>query len=90
MQTGRRQTLREIVGDCYDNPLRKSYFASLEYELIDRRRFATKTEARLAHFQYIGASTTPEEGTRPSDTSHPETLKEGSSKQPESQIVNRP
>ena len=28
-------------------------FASLECERIDRRRFATRTEARLALFQYI-------------------------------------
>ena len=36
------------VGDCYDNALCESFFASLECERIDRRRFATKTEARLA------------------------------------------
>ena len=41
------------VGDCYDNALCESFFASLECELIDRRRFATRTEARLALFQYI-------------------------------------
>ena len=41
------------VGDCYDNALCESFFASLECELINRRRFATKSEARLALFQYI-------------------------------------
>ena len=41
------------VGDCYDNALCESFFASLECELIDRRRFATKAEARLAVFEYI-------------------------------------
>ena len=41
------------VGDCYDNALCESFFASLECELTGRRRFATKTEARLALFQYI-------------------------------------
>ena len=41
------------VGDCYDNALCESFFASLECELLDRRRFATKTDARLALFQYI-------------------------------------
>ena len=41
------------VGDCYDNALCESFFASLECELLDRRRFATKAEARLALFQYI-------------------------------------
>ncbi len=41
------------VGDCYDNALCQSFFDSLECELIDRRCFATKAEARLALFQYI-------------------------------------
>ena len=41
------------VGDCYDNALCESFFASLECELIDRRRFATRAEARLDLFQYI-------------------------------------
>ena len=31
----------------------ESFFASLECELIDRRTFKTKTEARLALFTYI-------------------------------------
>jgi len=41
------------VGDAYDNALRESFFASLECELLDRRRFATRVEARLAVFEYI-------------------------------------
>ena len=41
------------VGDCYDNALCKSFIASLECELLDRRGFAIKAEARLALFQYI-------------------------------------
>ena len=41
------------VGDCYDNALCESFFASLECELIDRRRFATRYEARTALFEYI-------------------------------------
>lgn len=41
------------VGDCYDNAMAESFFATLECELIDRRRFASKAEARLAIFQYI-------------------------------------
>lgn len=41
------------VGDCYDNALCESFFASLECELIDRRRFATHAEARMAVFRYI-------------------------------------
>ncbi len=41
------------AGDCYDNALCESFFATLECELIDRRCFLTHKEARLAIFSYI-------------------------------------
>ena len=41
------------VGDAYDNAMTESFFASLECELLDRTRFRTKAEARLALFDYI-------------------------------------
>jgi putative transposase len=41
------------VGDAYDNAMAESFFASLECELIDRRSWQTKTEARLALFTWI-------------------------------------
>jgi putative transposase len=41
------------VGDAYDNAMAESFFATLECELIDRRTWQTKTEARLALFTYI-------------------------------------
>jgi len=41
------------VGDAFDNAMAESFFASLECELIDRRSFHTKAEARLAVFTYI-------------------------------------
>lgn len=41
------------VGDCYDNALCESFFASLECELIDRYQFTTHRDARQAIFQYI-------------------------------------
>lgn len=41
------------VGDCYDNALCESFFATLECELIDRRSFQTKAEARMALFTFI-------------------------------------
>jgi putative transposase len=41
------------VGDAYDNALCESFFASLECELIDRYRFRTQAEARMAVFRYI-------------------------------------
>ena len=40
------------VGVCYDNALGESLFASLECELLDRRRFAIKARARIAFFEY--------------------------------------
>lgn len=41
------------VGDAYDNAMCESFFASLECELIDRRRFRTQAEAKMAVFKYI-------------------------------------
>jgi putative transposase len=41
------------VGDAYDNAMAESFFASLECELLDRRSFQSKTEARLALFSWI-------------------------------------
>jgi putative transposase len=41
------------VGDAYDNALCESFFATLEFEFLDRRRFATQVEARLAVFDFI-------------------------------------
>jgi putative transposase len=44
---------RGSVGDAYDNAMCESFFASLECELLDRRRFRTQAKAKLAAFQYI-------------------------------------
>jgi putative transposase len=41
------------VGDAYDNALCESFFATLECELLDRRRFVTRAEAQLAVFEYL-------------------------------------
>jgi putative transposase len=41
------------VGDAYDNAMAESFFATLECELIARRSWQTKTEARLAIFTWI-------------------------------------
>lgn len=43
------------VGDCYDNALCESFFASLECELLDRFTFRTHQQARLAVFRWIEA-----------------------------------
>jgi len=41
------------VGDCFDNALCESFFATLECELLDRQRFRTQDEARRAVFDFI-------------------------------------
>jgi putative transposase len=41
------------VGDCYDNAITESFFATLECELLDRATFRSHGEARLAIFDYI-------------------------------------
>ena len=41
------------VGDAYDNAMAKSFFATLECELLDRRRFRSQAEARRAVFDFI-------------------------------------
>jgi len=43
------------VGDAYDNALCESFFATLECELLDRRRFRSPSEARAAVFHFIEA-----------------------------------
>lgn len=41
------------VGDCFDNAMAESFFATLECELIDRRSFRTQAEARMAIFEFL-------------------------------------
>ena len=41
------------VGDCYDNAMCESFFATLECERIDRRTYRTHADARLDIFQFI-------------------------------------
>ena len=41
------------VGDCFDNAMCESFFATLECELLERRRFKSQAEARMAVFDFI-------------------------------------
>ena len=41
------------VGDCYDNAMMESFFATLECELLAQTRFRTHEEARAAVFDWI-------------------------------------
>jgi putative transposase len=47
------------TGDCFDNAMAESFFASLETELIDRTSWRTRADARLAVFDYIEAFYNP-------------------------------
>ena len=40
-------------GNCWDNAVAESFFATLKTECVYLRRFATKTEARQAIFEFI-------------------------------------
>jgi putative transposase len=41
------------VGDCFDNAMCESFFATLECELLDRTTYKTRSEARLSIFDFI-------------------------------------
>jgi transposase InsO family protein len=41
------------VGDCFDNAMAESVFATLECEVLDRHDFQTRDEARRAIFTWI-------------------------------------
>ena len=43
------------VGDCFDNAMAESFFASLECELLFKHQFRTHGEAKRAVFEYIEA-----------------------------------
>src|ERR1700688_4198810 len=41
------------VGDAYDNAMAESFFATLECELLDRRRFKPQAETRIPVSEFI-------------------------------------
>jgi len=41
------------VGDAYDNAMAESSFATLEREVLNRRRFRSQAEARIVLFQWL-------------------------------------
>jgi len=47
------------VGDCYDNALAESVWATLTKELLARNTFATRAQARTAIFDYLEAFYNP-------------------------------
>lgn len=43
------------VGDCFDNAMAESFFATLECEVLDRNHFQTRDEARSGIFCWINS-----------------------------------
>jgi putative transposase len=41
------------IGDCYDNAMCESFFATLECELLTDRRFRAQAEAKMGVFEFI-------------------------------------
>ena len=41
------------VGDCWDNAVAESFFATLKNELVHRRAWSTRLELRSAFFDYV-------------------------------------
>jgi len=41
------------VGDAYNNTMAEAFFATIECELLDRRRFRSQAEARISVFHFI-------------------------------------
>jgi hypothetical protein len=60
------------IGDCFDNSVAESFFATLQTELLDRSSWPTRKGLAQAVFAFISeASTTRAGGTPPSATSAP-------------------
>ena len=40
-------------GDCYDNAMMESFWATLKCEQVDQQHYATREQARQSIFEYI-------------------------------------
>jgi putative transposase len=63
------------IGDCFDNSVAESFFATLQTELLDRSTWPTREALAKRSSASSRASTTPSAGTRPWATSAPLTMK---------------
>jgi hypothetical protein len=63
------------IGDCFDNAVAESFFATLESELLDRRSWPTKRELSSAVFDFIEGFYNPPDATPRSATSARQTTK---------------
>ncbi|WP_405115460.1 integrase core domain-containing protein [Micromonospora sp. NBC_01405] len=56
-------------GQCWDNAVAESFFATIKTELLHRQAWPTHQAARQAIFEYIESCTTPAADTQHSATS---------------------
>jgi len=77
------------VGDASNNALCESFLATLECELLDRRRFPTQAEARKAVFDFIEGCTTRTVGIRAWTTNHRSVMKSNTRPWSGAQAVHR-
>ena len=53
LNTYRYRQSMSSTGNCYDNAITESFFATLKVELINAERYRTRNEARRSIFKYI-------------------------------------
>ena len=47
------------VGDCFDNSMAESFFATLQTDLLDRQGWVTREQLAQAIFEYVEAFYNP-------------------------------
>jgi len=75
-------------GDAYDNAPIESVISTIKNELVNRRRFKTRDQARLAVFDYIETFYNRAGSTARSATAHPTTTKGAKSAKPPLPLPN--
>jgi putative transposase len=78
------------VGDCFDNAMCESFFATLECELLDRTSFETQAEARMAVFDFIEGWYNPHRRHSALDYLSPIAYERGYATQPGSRRSDQP
>jgi len=78
------------VGDCFDNAMCESFFATLECELLDRTSFTTQAEARMAVFDFIEGWYNPHRRHSALDYLSPLDYERGYATQPDSRRSDQP
>ena len=78
------------VGDCFDNAMCESFFATLECELLDRTSFKSQAEARMAVFDFIEGWYNPHRRHSAIDYLSPIDYERAYAAQPGSQCSDQP